>query len=565
MFRRLAPLAHFLLLALACFGVSLTARAQRIDVQIDEYAQPFVGAGSSIPLYLFNHFTLPQAGQEEALDLIVRDLNLAYLQDYPEFRPSDPANADYFGRRVEYFQAAKAIDSTVQLSMTFSIFPDDLRNDTLIGNRTERRLDYLRPGIYDEVAGWYFEVLDYYRRNGLDIDVVNAVNEPDFITQRYGFGTDSRRGTAEIFAQAIGRLKEMIDDPAINVNGVVQPLIMGPSTIAPSGAVGFINYYKANFPQAWDNIDIVAYHQYTNGVNSSVRSVPTVAEGKPVYQSEMHTNRGDNLDALTNLSVNHRGVLSLAQLFCTAVNGGTNAWFYFLNVFPTDDSNPGLLQIQNGFTRPRPFKHYYAFKQLTSAQPAGARVVERRLASLRLNDAIVSTFRDEGSDTVYVHAANYRSVTRTVDMAFEEDGGSRRVPVMALETRVTDETRNDESTGWVQSDSMSTTLRVELPPYSLSTFAVALSGTVSTRDVGSASDQSWSAYFDGADIHVRTADASDLGRVSVFNAAGQQQLSLKPAAGYARLPTSALAPGVYFVNRSSARGTSTKRVYVARH
>ena len=182
------PKPCILLLAIAGvlgFGGS-RLHAQRISVAADDYQQTFLGVGSSIPLYLNNHFNLNAAGRAEALDLIVRDLDLYSLQDYPEFRLDDPrAQNGYYTRRVEYLQAAKAIRADLKLSQTFSIFPDDLRRDTVIGNRTERRLDFRRAGIYDEVAGWYFETLKFYHDNGLPIDIVNAVNEPDFITLRF--------------------------------------------------------------------------------------------------------------------------------------------------------------------------------------------------------------------------------------------------------------------------------------------------------------------------------------------------------------------------------------------
>jgi len=467
-----------------CFGVSLlllpALQAQRITVQADSYQQTWQGAGSSIPLFLFNHFQLPPAGQAEAIDLIVDKLELGFLQDYPEFRVA--AQPDYYARRAEYFTAAKAVDAEVKISMTFSIFPDDLRKDTVIGGENVRRLDFRRPGIYDDVAGWYFEIMSYYAERGLDVEIVNAVNEPDFIVRRYGFGNDSRRATAMIFDEAISSLKAMIDDPSINTAGVKQPLVMGPSTLSTSAAVGFINYYKENAPAAWDNIDIVSYHQYGAGTGGALATLPNIAEGRPVYQSEMHTNRGDDLPALTNLSVNHRGALSLARTIGASLNGGTNAWFYFLNVFPTDDSNPGLLKVRGGFDRPIPFKHYYAFRQLTSAQAIGSRRVEHELASIRVNDGQVMTFREEGVDTLYVHLTNFVSSTREVAIVATDSTGAR-LTLKGHTQRTTDATLDDERAIFAANTGSSDTLMVTAGPYSVNTYAVALGEVSPVREV----------------------------------------------------------------------------------
>ena len=500
---RRAPVALAALAIVLGFGVDLLSpaalRAQRITVRADEYRQAFTGAGSSIPLYLFNHFQLPAAGRAEAVDLIARQLELGYLQDYPEFRPSDPSRADYFARRAEYFAAAEAVNPDVEISMVFSIFPDDLRDDTLVNGRTERRLDYRRPGIYDEVAGWYFEVLDYYAQRGITVDIVNAVNEPDFITLRYGFQGDSRRGTAELFDKAIGRLRELIADPATNTAGMPMPRIMGPSTIAPSGAVSFVNYYKTEAPAAWANIDIVSYHQYTNGTSNAIATLVSASEGRPVIQSEMHANRGDNLPALSQLATNHRGALSVARLFGAAVNRGTASWWYFLNVFPTDDSNPGLLQIQSGDDRPRPFKHYYAYRQLSSAQPLGSRRVERDLASIRSEGEVI-TFRPEGSDTVYVHVGNFVSTARDIAVDVRRADGSA-YPILSYGHRVTDATRDDADLGTTLTGGGADTVTVSVPGYSVNTFAVALGG-VSGLSPKPSPHERLAAYVRGGELVV---------------------------------------------------------------
>ncbi len=548
--------------AVAGFGESPTLHAQRISVAADDYQQVFEGVGSSIPLYLNNHFNLSDAGQAEALDLIVRDNDLYSLQDYPEFRLSDPrAQNGYYTRRVEYLRAAKAIRPALKLSQTFSIFPDDLRKDTTINGKNERRLDFRRAGIYDEVAGWYFETLKFYHDNGLPIDIVNAVNEPDFITLRYGFGNDAQRGSAEIFDKAISKMKAMIDDPAVNTTGVKQPLVMGPSTIGPGGAVSFVQYYKSEAPAAWANIDIVAYHQYTGGVSSSLQSITRLADGKPVYQSEMHTNRGDDLPALDNLTKGHRGILSLARVMGASMNAGANAWYYFLNVFPGADTNPGLLQIDGSTTRPIPFRHYYAFKQMGSAQPMGSRVLTQRLASIR-SDGQVTSLRREGSDTVYVHYANFTAGDRVVELEILKADGSA-YPIRQISQRVSDADSDDEDSGFVSVDTASSAMRtITAGPYSLNTFTVVV-GETSGLSPKPALAVPFTVYRSGAELVVRLDEGTITEMVRVSDLSGRVLEQRGVAAG---LSTLRFAPrdlgdrGVYLVSVRVAGGWATRRV-----
>ena len=559
------PYTRFLPLGLAvaavvCFGES-RLHAQRISVNADDYQQTFLGVGSSIPLYLNSHFNLDAAGQAEALDLIVRDLDLYSLQDYPEFRLDDPrAQNGYYTRRVEYLRAAKAIRPDLKLSQTFSIFPDDLRRDTMIGNRTERRLDFRRAGIYDAVAGWYFETLKFYHDNGLPIDIVNAVNEPDFITLRYGYGDDARRGTAEIFDRAISKMKAMIDDPAVNTTGVKQPLIMGPSTIGPGGAVQFVQYYKTEAPAAWANIDIVSYHQYTGGVSSALQSITRLADGKPVYQSEMHTNRGDDLPDLPNLTKGHRGILSLARTMGASMNAGVNAWYYFLNLFPGADTNPGLLQVDASTTRPLPFRHYYAFKQMGSAQPMGSRVLTQRLASIRA-DGQVTSLRREGSDTVYVHYANFTAGDRVVELEVLRADGTA-YPIRQISQRVSDATRDDVDDGFVAVDPASAASRtITAGPYSLNTFTVVIGGT-SGLSPKPAPAAPFTVYRSGAELVVTLDEGTSTEALRLTDAGGRvlEQRGVAPGLTTVRFAPEGLAPGVYLVSVRVARGWATRRV-----
>ena len=529
--------------ALTGFAVS----AQKISLNVDDYQHAFEGGGSSIPLYLFNHFTLPPAGQQEALDLIVRDLNLRYLQDYPEFRPDDPTKADYWSRRAEYYRSAQAIDSTVQIVLVGNKFPADLMTTVDVNGTATRALDTDRDSIYWEVARWYFDILTYYKERGVDTDVLNVVNEPDFDKQYY-YGHDgaNKFAVAQLFTECLDALGSLIDSAALNPLGIEMPLIMGPSTIGPGGARDYVATFKADYPEAWANIDILGYHQYTGGTSTNLLFLEDAAEGRPLHMNEMHTNRGDDLAALSQLTVNHRGVLSLAQTFGAAVRRGTNAWYYFLNVFPGEQKNPGLLRIDQGFERPIPYKHYYAYKQLTSAQPAGSRVITRDLASIR-REAEVLAFRPEGVDTAYVHFANFTGTPRRITTECLDDRGDA-YRVSGYTQVVTDGSRDEVEVGPGTFPQASDSLAFAFvaPPYSLSTVTVAFRA-FSGLSPKPAAHALLTAVQVGQALHVRFAGSQNLSRVQLFDAAGRLAHAQRVDAAHVELDVRDLPAGAYFL------------------
>ena len=527
----------------ACFALS----AQKISINVDDYQQEFEGGGSSIPLYLFNHYTMPEAGQQEALDLIVRDLNLGYLQDYPEFRPDDPTKTNYWSRRAEYFQSAQAIDSTVQIVIVGNKFPADLMTTVTVNGEDLKALDTGRDSIYWEVARWYYDMFAYYKVRNVDIDILNVVNEPDFNKQYYyGHNGANTFAVAQLFTECLDALEALIDSTSLNSLGIEMPRIMGPSTISPGGARAYMRAFKADYPKAWENIDIVGYHQYTAGTSTNLIYLEREAEGRLLHQNEMHTNRGDDLAALTQLTQNHRGVLSLARTFGASVRQGTNAWYYFLNVFPGEDRNPGLLRIDNGFSRPIPYKHYYAYKQLTSAQPANSRVVTRDLASIRSESEVIA-FRPEGVDTVYLNFANFTASERIINAECLDDNGEA-YNVSGYTQVVTDETRNEAEIGPGAFPQASDSIQFSFtaPAYSLSTL------TISMREFSGLSPKPISSSQLVVNQHGDALIAQHLGaeiieEVQLFDATGKDVYHQTVGSNATRIPIGNLAAGAYFL------------------
>lgn len=423
---------------------ALLVNAQVITVNADSYKHQFEGAGVSIGLYMGHHYSMSEANQDKAIRLVNKDCNMKYLQDYIQIYPND--DPPYFDRRANYIKAAKVYRPDIKVSMVGNKFPDDLLHQILVNGQTYDALNTDDPDIYDKLANWYFELFKGFHVRGVPVEILNVVNEPDldrvFRKYHYGLNGNTKEAVAQIFKKAVPKFKAMLNDPAINNTNMPVPLIMGPSTISPIGCLDYVKFFKTTHPDAWSQVDIVSTHQYENGsISNLFRDIVLEIEGKPFHQSETHAFMGDNLGDILPDNKPLRTVLSLSSLFGTAVTNGVSAWYYFENNYPDVFHPGGLIRVDWASNNPIPYKHYYAFKQLTSAQPAFSHVVEHE--ALYAPKSEVTTFRKMDEDTVYVHYSNYASINREITVKVKEAAASRKIS--AFSARVTDEIYNDET------------------------------------------------------------------------------------------------------------------------
>jgi hypothetical protein len=570
--------------------VAGSARAQQLVVDADAYQHQFDGAGVSIGLFLGHHYSMPPDDQDRAVRWINEDLNTTYLQEYNgrnDLGIYPEGNDQYFDRRADYVLAARAIRPDLEFSLVFNMFPDNLRTDVEVDGMTYRVLDVDRPGIYAELADWYFQTFRAFDERGVTVDILNAVNEPDLEvcganpnqcrTHHYGYDGDTRRGVAEIFAQAVPLFKAMLADPEVNTTGMPMPRVMGPSAFGPNGAIDYVRYFKQDFPAAWDQIDIVATHQYVDGVRGDLfQTLRAEAEGKPIHQSETHGSKqfGD-----PSLRANHRTALSLSQLMGAALNFGTSAWYYFQTNYPNlpdpDDPsvfNPGgLLSVPFNTTDPVRYKHYFAFRQLTSAQPDSSFVLDYAASSGRRADVLA--FRKPGEDTVYVNVTNTSGDARAVTIEVEDADGGRGV--LAYTVRTTDADRDDETIAEVDVDGEDREVTFEIGPYSINTFTIALGGTLpvasepATGAVADALLPNWPNPFRAqTEIGYRLGAPGPV-ELAVYDVLGREVATLvdgvQPAGAY-RVPFvgSGLAAGVYVYTLTTEAGRVSRRMVVAR-
>ena len=396
-----------------------------VEINIEDYQHQFIGGGTSIGLFLGHHYSMNAASQDLAIQYMANDLNMKYFQDYIEIYPED--DPEYYDRRADYVLAAKQYKPDLEFSLVGQKFPNDLMVDKVINGQTLKVLDTDDPNIYDRVAMWYFRLLKGFHDRGVTTEILNVVNEPDldrtFRKHHYGLNGDTKEAVARIFEIAVPKFKALISDPTVNTTGMPQPLIMGPSSISPVGCIEYIQYIKTNYPDAWNNIDIVATHQYENGARVDLfRNIQNISEGKPIYQSETHALKGDGI-TVVNAPRPLEAALSLSNLFTTAVNNGVSSWFYFENNYPNDFHPGGLMQVSWGAQAPIRYKHYFVFQQLTSLQPPNSSVVTASSSKQDTTSDVIA-FRKENENDVYLTYTNYAPFQKFVSVTLKNTSGN---------------------------------------------------------------------------------------------------------------------------------------------
>jgi Secretion system C-terminal sorting domain len=465
-----------------------------------------------------HHWSMDAPNQDKAVQLINKDCNMFYLQDYVSTSVYPPLDENYFDKRANYFKAAKAYRPDMKVSMTTNRFPIALTQELNLGGKIQPVLRTDDPDIYAKVAKFYFDLFQGFKNRGVEIDILNVVNEPDWDKQYYyGQNGDTKKAVALLFADAVPKFKALLRDTNLNKSKIKIPQIMGPSTIGPQGCLDYMRYFKQNYPTAWTEIDIVATHQYTNGVNEpNLTSIKTEAAGKPFFQSEMHTNRGDNLGAMPIDSA-HRGVLSLASLISSALRNGVNAWFYFQTNYPHAYTPAGLIQVDWQSNNPTPYQHYYALKQMTATQPAFSHLVGRSFFNFGASEIFI--FRKKNKDTVYLNVANFLNQTRTVTIDIKGENNAYRIKNFSQ--NVTDGVLKNERIADITLTEPAPTISPSIRPYSINTFKIVLKKEPITAIKDDFIEKSVHISQIGDNVQIDSKDNLPFQSITVYNISGQ--------------------------------------------
>ncbi|WP_179021770.1 hypothetical protein [Winogradskyella forsetii] len=450
-----------------------TFETQEIVLNVEDYKHQFIGGGVSIGLFLGHHYSMNETAQDQAIQMIAKDCNMKYLQDYIQIYPVD--DPPYFDRRANYVKAAKIYRPEIEFSLVGNKFPDDLLHDITVNGETLQALNTDDPLIYDRLAQWYFDLFKGFYDRGVSVEILNVVNEPDldrtFRKHHYGLNGDTKEAVARIFKYAVPKFKDLLNNPAVNTTGMQVPLIMGPSTISPAGCIDYINFFKSEHPDVWNEIDIVATHQYEYGGNSLLfDDIANSIEDKRFYQSETHAQRGDDL-SYVSVDDPLDAALSLSNLFSTAVGGGVSSWYYFENNYPNEFHPGGLLSVPWNAQEPVPYKHYYAFKQLTSTQPSNSHILGYTNPINARSDVLA--FRKMDQDTLYLNYSNYTNKNREITLIMT-DGNSEKFKAGSYSVITTDENNNEVLTASETFSTALDTLRFTVNKFSINTVKISI-------------------------------------------------------------------------------------------
>ncbi len=458
-------------------AVSSVSFAQSITIEAEDYQQLYQGGGVSYGLYKAHVWSMSETNQDKFFELLYKDIKMKYVQYYAKKNPADDPNE--FDKVATFFNKASVHNDNLDLIFVTGTFPDDLTVTRTVNGSEKDVLDIDSSDIYDRVAEWMLAMINAMNDRGTPIDYFSMANEPDYQKSwRWGY-EDSKQGLGLMIESVIPKLEDLLEDNVKNPNNLTLPEIIAPSGIGPGGSRNFINHWIDNIPKAWDVIDVVGTHQYVSGDNKvAFETIQSKLDGRGFIQTEQHTNKGDGLGSLP-ISDPHRGILSLTSMFSTAVNSGVESWMYFVPNYPNTYHDGGLMQTSWGGS-PKPYKTYYAYKQLNSIQSDSSSVVDHSIesdAKLR-----VVTFRKQDEDKVVMHIANAdgESERLTIDVP---KTGSGNYGIKAMKVHLTDEDSNIELVKDVSYESSLAKAVVIVPRYTLISVELTLDPDGSTVEL----------------------------------------------------------------------------------
>ncbi|MBK0384071.1 T9SS type A sorting domain-containing protein [Pedobacter sp. SD-b] len=456
----------YFILFLALFLSSASFAQKSITINAQTYKHIFEGSGCSFGNSEGDYAGMSEANQALADQMLSNELKLDFIQTYMNQDPSNPANAGTYAKRIKFMKAAKAINPDNQIAMVFQAYPGYL----CIGGTNNGDLDYTRTGIYDEVADWYFNTLKFFKDSGVVVDIADVSNEPDLNRQnKYGYG-DPKKGLAILVQEVIPRLKAKLNDPLINTTNIKVPLIMGPSTLSVTQCRSYVNYFKNNYPSAWNQLDIVSTHQYAGGLNNGAfGDIIAALDGKKLYQNEQHGYHNDNLglDNYAGLGDQIKTVLDMSALMNVAINSGVQAWYYYQTNNSANFAASSLIRTPTNGNAPSPYKQFNAFKQITNTQPKNSNVLDYTSANITNSIRQILAFRKQGSDKVYLNLSNFTDVAEQITITLKKSDNTD-YPIKSLTTVTTSVTQTEGTTNETFTPNV-TSYTITTEPFSVNT------------------------------------------------------------------------------------------------
>jgi len=214
-------------------------------------------------------------------------------------------------------------------------------------------LDTTVPNAYAEFGEFVYAHLQNLKNNGITVNYVSLMNEPDDVADSPNIPYESALFTAaqagSVYTNTASWLKSKLTSVGLTV-----PQFASPDCIS----VTDVSNYTGPLNNS-GNIDFFTTHQYENSSSANFTAASTAAGSKGLYMTEFHAGfgMGSTPDSLV-------AALDLINKFHDAFRGGAKGWLYFEWGAPTSNFG-GLLYTPWGAPAQR-FKNYYAYQQFTA-------------------------------------------------------------------------------------------------------------------------------------------------------------------------------------------------------
>ncbi len=442
------------LVLLALLWCSAPSSAQQISVDPDNYQQTLRGTGGAEGKNPGHYNTQISNTQRDTVrNWLTRDLPFLTYRSYQGGKSPYDEQAEW-QRFIDMYLDLKSADPNIEFHLVMM--------QTAKAYETQLAQGNVPDSVFDAIGDIYFEALEYLKINGVTVAGLELLNEP---------GGQSVISTfAPLFGKPVDHLRNTINSSA-NVNNVPMPKIIGPSTYGTGQLVNWVNEMKANHVAAWNNIDILATHNYGLGtVTANYVDANGKKEGRPFILTES-TGKAQSDDVLTaGEAGDFTGALVVGYKLCAALNGGIEEYYAFQAT--GKNNNVPLVSIYQEGTNweiTRPSQHW-TYRHFMSLPPAHSRVVTYTGSGYNADYLWTASLRKEGQNTVYVNVVNLRNQAETLTLDMGSSYG-----IAGMKHVVSDTTGNrlaivSNTTFPDPIASASATL----PAYSVSTFEVEL-------------------------------------------------------------------------------------------
>ncbi len=465
-------LKYSIVKSLLLFTLTQNVFSQSIWIRTDNFKQEFLGVGGTADGFVHTWNAQTEENKRLATKLVAEDIHLNWIKNYPSGNINGTNEYDSFARFANDIQS---VNPDVKVQITVNNLPDELEKRNGQGENRKGEVNDNIPDVYQRAGQYYFDVLDAFRQRGVIVDELDLLNEPG--------GVDDAIRKGRLLSESVDHLRNLINNPNANPNGVIMPKILGPSHWSVDGGKKWIDEWKANLPRAIENLDILTTHGYRQGWSSGSYKALGDSLDLPFYNNEQ-TGKLQVDDPLTEAGFDDNAPeyisdVSIAGRITEAINGGVDAFFIF-NIMNSSGNNAALIRTGRN-TVPSKSLIYSGFKQLTSLQPRNSHRVGRVTSAMK--GSRVLTMRKKGENRVYLHVTNINAESQNLTIRLSDDGTNDQF-IHAAKVWVSDEAF-DESVRL--EETYSTPLEVfnySISPYSVNSFEFVFSedGIVATPE-----------------------------------------------------------------------------------